>query len=356
MGILIGLIGFFVMLLIVVIVHELGHMLTALYFKVPVEEFGIGYPPRAMKIGTHRGVVYSLNWLPIGGFVRFAKTLSDESGEKPIHGEGALSLAPPLHRIAILASGPIMNIVLAIVIYTGVIWYQGVGTATGAYTIASVPANSPAYGILLPGDVLLAAQGNGDTIADAIAKAKGNVELRVQRDGTEIDVMVEPRTWQTDNGNSQFGIGIYYRPETIYQKVGLPEAFRLALVNCGNAIGDTLHGLRTIIAGVITMQPAGANMVGPVGLVGMTQQVIDQSGFVGLLLLAAFLSLNLAVINLLPFPALDGSHILFAAIEWLRGGKRLSPERESLIHAAGFTALLMLMIVVSFQDIGRLFQ
>jgi len=334
-----------------VFVHELGHFISAVRLGVKVEEFGFGYPPRMLTLFRWRGVPVTLNWLPLGGFVRMV----GEEGD--YEAEGSLSSAPPWKKIIIMSAGAIMNLLAAVVLFGIVGTYEPLGPVT----VESILPNSPAAQAgLQQGDVILAV--NGTAIESTRA-------LQEQIHAAGGEVVLDVRRADPQSGDTTFNVSIVPLDNKIGVEIGIPA---------GEATGERydLNPLRALAFGVrqtatwsVTMIDALAQLLaslfglgntavqgglaGPVGIARITGEVA-KTGLINYLNLTALISVNLAVFNLLPIPALDGSRIVFALVEWIRRGKRVPPEKEAMVHAAGMIALLGLMVLVTFSDVRNI--
>jgi regulator of sigma E protease len=347
--------AFLLMLGLLVLVHELGHFLTAVWFGIKVEEFGLGYPPRAMVLFERNGVKYTLNWLPIGGFVRFGG-----EGEQ-IYGVGSLSAASPWKKIAVLFAGPLMNLLLAFLIFSGIFMARGVPEAfNGARIDVVYPATPAERAGLQSGDLLVSLNGRTlDTDLSVIrliaAENRGRtIEAVVERDGARVVLMITPGPWQRDGVAFENGFGFAYTPN-----IQIVPATPLKALNAGfsytfDILGRFIAGIGQMLGSLlgITEAPQGG-VAGVVGIARGTGEVIQRDGWLGFWQWTALISLNLFLINLLPIPALDGSHILFSLIEIARGGKKIPPEREAMVHAIGFMMLMGLMVVITVSDVAN---
>jgi regulator of sigma E protease len=349
------LVAFLFMLGLLVLVHELGHFWTARRLGIKVDEFGIGYPPRAATLFERGGVRYTLNWIPIGGFVRFG----GEGGDS-IYGVGSLAAAPPWKKIAVLAAGPLMNLLLAILIFVGLLLVNGAPQVVDGARIGEVYPNTPAAAAgFQTGDVLLVLAGQPigqDTKAiTAIARAhKGEaIPAIVERGGQRVTLMVTPGPWTTPDGEQrEVGFGFAYNAHLALVPVGPLQAIALGVATTFDLLGRFIEGLGQLIGGLLGLNQAPpGGVTGVVGIARGTGEVIQRDGLTGFWQWTALLSLNLFLFNLLPIPALDGSHIMFALIELARRGKKIPPEREAMVHAVGFMMLIGLMVVITFFDI-----
>jgi regulator of sigma E protease len=355
---------FVVVLSGLVFVHELGHFLTAKRFGIPIEEFGFGYPPRligivrdangkwrlvlgqktpkASELGGTR-TIYSLNAIPVGGFVRPA-------GEDDPRVPGGLSAAPKRTRIAVLAAGSIFNLAFAFLVYV-------IGFRVGwpdRVVINTVVAGTPAEQAgLRAEDIVLTADGRDihytTQLSDATYDNLGvPMIVQVQRAAEELTLTVTPReAWPENEGP----MGIEMRPD-IVTNYTWPQAI-------GRAGQEMYYQFQILVElpARIFRQEVPLETLRPIGVVGLndltreavtTAQEINQ--WFPVLQLIGLVSVALATTNLLPLPALDGGRILFVLIEAVRG-RRLDPAREGMVHLVGMLMLLVLMAVITYQDI-----
>lgn len=364
---LIAIAAFLLMLGILVVAHELGHFLTAVWMGIKVEEFGVGYPPRALTLFERDGVKYTLNWLPLGGFVRFAQG-GDGVGETLYGAGGSLAAAPPWRKIAVMVAGPLMNLLLAMVIFGVLFMAMGIPSPTGRQEISQIFADTPAaQGGFQVGDELVSLDGRSVADSAVIGEvARANlgqpVEAVVLRDGQEVALSVTPGPWTAPDGTQyESGFGFSFSPAVLITRGNPVEALWRGVTYSLELTGRMLQALASLpgaILGLFSPAPSpDGEPIGPVGIARATGEVIQQpGGFAAFWNLTAVLSLNLFLLNLLPIPALDGSHIIFALIEWLRGGKKVPPEKEALVHAIGFAALMGLMLLITVNDVINAFR
>lgn len=358
--------AFLLMLALLVIVHELGHFLTAIWMGIKVEEFGIGYPPRAMVMFERGGVKYTLNWLPLGGFVRFANS---GEGQDSLYGAGgSLAAAPPWRKILVMVAGPLMNLVLAMLILGVLFMILGVPRPSGGQDIGTVFPGTPAAAAgFMPGDELISLDGKtlkDSTLIPTLAQeSQGRaLDAVVVRDGKQLTLQVTPGPWTAPDGTRyDLGFGFSYSQHVIRDQVGPIAALGYGVSESISLTGQMVRSLASLpasIAGIFSPAPSAVGEpIGPVGIARATGEVIQQpGGFLAFWNLTAILSLNLFLLNLLPIPALDGSHIIFAVVEWLRGGKKVPPEKEALVHALGFVALMGLMLLITVNDVINAIQ
>jgi regulator of sigma E protease len=343
------------MLGVLVLVHELGHFLTAVWLGIKVEEFGLGYPPRARVLFVRNGVSYTLNWLPIGGFVRFGS-----EGES-IYGVGSLAAAAPWRKILVLVAGPLMNLVLACAIFIGLYLVQGVPTAFDGAKISTVYADTPAARAgFQNGDMLveLAGQPIKTTLSILPQIGKENtgktIPAVVERAGQRVTLTVTPGAWRDEQQGEHIGFGFAYGPNVRNVQTGLLNAITSGVSYTFQVLGAFLDGLRTLLLSLFGMAKAPeGGVTGVVGMARGTGEIIQSDGLVGFLRWSALISLNLFLINLLPIPALDGSHIVFSLIEIARRGKKVPPDKEAMVHAFGFVVLMGLMVLITISDVAN---
>ena len=339
---------FIVILVSLVVAHELAHFFTAKLFGVHVLEFGVGFPPRifAKRFGDTE---YSLNWMPLGGFVRLL------GEEDPTHPR-SLASRPAWQRLIVLASGSVINLVLPIVLFAFAFTVPH-EVSVGRAVISAVGANSPAAEAgLRSGDVILSIGGReARNTLDAGRFIRLNqgvpTDVRVRRGAEELTVTVTPR-WAPPANEGPTGIQIapqtpFTEREALMPWQSLPLGLRTTL--------DTMVLARNEI---LSWVKGGARpqVAGPVAIAQTTGEVAREGGLSPLLELAALLSINLGLLNLLPLPMLDGGRALFVVIEVLRRGRRIAPEKEAMVHLVGFVVFITLAVVVTFADISRIVQ
>jgi regulator of sigma E protease len=426
-------------LAVLILVHEIGHFVAARLIGVKVEEFGIGIPPR-IKGWRRNGVLWSINWIPFGGFV---KVLGEDG--KAADPE-SINAKPPAKRAFFLVAGSAMNFLLAFFLMILVVGFQGI-SRSNVY-IASVVAGSPAEAAgWEAGDRILEVAGvpveSSTDVGQRAREFSGNpMSVVVEREGERVETSVVPRL-NPPAGEGPTGVGITDSPVSDAsvdavaagspasnagfqpgdrivtvgsERVDDPFAFQFALLNAsgsttpveviregeevtvslavpdldsegdlleqlglgiaikprfdrvplGSVIpvgvaqaweqsGQMLSGIRDLVTGRAPLD----QIAGPLGMGQITSEIVGASPlplWVTLAQLAILLSLNLAVLNLLPLPALDGGRLLFVIVEVLRGGKKLAPEREGIVHVAGLILLLGFMVIVLVLDALRIYE
>lgn len=357
---------FILVLGVLVFVHELGHFLVAKKIGVRVEEFGFGLPPRIW--GVKRGeTIYSLNWLPIGGFVKLAgEDMEEPSSVNHSAGKAAPEISQneikrnfwarsKKERAAILLAGVTMNFVLGVAIIS-FIFTQGVFVPTDRVHIEKVLANTPAaLAGLSTGDVIVSFGGvkistSGDIINTAKKFSGQPVEMIVLRNQSQLHVQIIPRK-DPPKEEGPMGIVISNLEEKKYPWYQAPfygtiEAVKMSLM--------MLTVLLSLVWRIITFQKVGVEVAGPIGIAQATGEAI-KFGYMAVLQLMGILSLNLALINILPIPALDGGRLLFVVLEKFLG-RKVKPRAERIVHQVGMAFLLGLIVLVTINDIVRLIK
>ncbi len=420
------------LLLILVVVHELGHFATARAIGVKVLEFGVGFPPRvfgvytgrtevllhtrtryigvdgpqslrpgqrvkvasieeedlglvAVEVELHRkrdgnedpshfnrpvdhllwhegkirsvnggsiqlaDMLYSVNLIPLGGFVRLA-------GENNPTVPQSLASRRPSARIMVLAAGAVMNAVLPLLIFT-IMFMLPQEETVGRLAVREVIEGSPAEQAgILSGDIFIAA--NEQVIENRIDLTReinltGGSELtaHIERDGQLQNLTLTPAF---NTGSSQWQVGVAVdltETHTVSRSMPLWEAIPASVTGTW----DLLVLLKQSIGGMIS-HGAAPQLSGPVGIAQMTGEISREGGLIGWLTVGILLSVNLAIINILPFPMLDGGRIVFVVIEWLRRGKRISQEKENLVHLIGLVVLVGGIAAITVNDVSRIIE
>jgi regulator of sigma E protease len=288
-----------------------------------------------------------LNALPLGGFVKMA-------GEEDPTGPRTLASKPIFTRLLVLSAGSLMNALLPLLLFS-IAFMVPHNMVVGQVVIEKVAPDSPAARAgIEPGDTLLRindkpVRNTGDVYRYIhINLGKKTTLLVKHSDSTTENVRLIPR-WKPPEGQAAVGIAIRtLNPTVIRQSEPFWKAIPLGVSECIETLGIFKNAIITMIIGVTPVAVAG-----PVGIAQMTGEVA-RAGFSPLLEFAAFLSINLAIINMFPIPALDGGRIVFVLLEWVRRGKRVSPRVEGLIHMIGFAMLIGLILIITYQDIIRI--
>lgn len=352
-------------LIVLILAHEFGHFIAAKIFGVKVEEFGIGYPPRLF--GIQKGeTFYSVNLLPLGGFVRIHG--EDEAWEAEEHAkdetidsfsvERSFAHQAIWKRAVILIAGVTMNMVVGWFIFSGI--YM-VGTPAHL-AVAEVSKDSPAYAAgIRTNDFMVSAKLGAVTLSDpiksedfiaAMKKAAGEkVSIGILRDGKMQTLEIVSRT-NPPAGEGSLGVSLAdagVPKQSFWRSIG--SGFEAAI----SVFWLTLKGFFTLIIGLFTAPTTAlAGVAGPVGVFGIAAQT-GKMGLIYLFQLVALISINLSVLNLIPFPALDGGRVLFLLIEKIKGTP-VSYKTQRVVNTVGFVALLLLMAFVTMHDVGNILR
>jgi regulator of sigma E protease len=372
---------FIIILAILILVHEFGHFIVAKFFKIRVDEFGIGYPPRAATLFEKWGTKFTLNWIPFGGFVK----IFGENGEDadPIHhlpeAEASRSFVrkPRYAQALVLVAGVAFNLIFAwILISSG--FLVGLPTSTSGapagrqvenprLVITMVSPDSPAAESgLKSGDTIVgvesvntdpkknttlaAAELSPESVSEFIAK-NGNEKISISYSRGEISgtAVATPKEGIISNrkaiGISMDKIGVL--------KLPVHAAFWEGAVTTLSLTKLTAVGLVEFVYNSVRGQADLSQVTGPVGIVGLVGDA-SKLGVIYLISFTAFISINLAVINLIPFPALDGGRLLFVIIESIKRSP-ISPKVANVMNTVGFFLLIGLMVVVTVSDVIKLF-
>ncbi len=344
--------GILLVLSILILIHELGHFLVAKKSGVWVEEFGFGLPPRMVgkKIGE---TIYSLNWLPFGGFVRLHGEMSDEGVSKP---NRAFLGKSKLTRARIVVAGIVMNLLLGLVCFAIVYSFLGIPKEQGFVQIIEVVKDSPAAEAgLTPNDIVVSLN------KTSVIKSSHFTNLTKENAGKKITLEIKRgETIQKYNitlrENPEDGksfLGIVVSSQMTYYPPVWQRPFYGAYYGTIASYETTISVFQGLW-GTVTQASRGqvpTDTVGPVGIFAVIYFVLKQ-GILPILNLMGLISINLAVINILPIPALDGGRLFFIGIEALFG-KKVLPKVEAAFHSIGFILLLVLIFIISFFDIKR---
>jgi regulator of sigma E protease len=345
---------FFLILGLTVVIHELGHFVVARLAGVRVLEFGIGFPPRARVLRDQGETVYTLNWLPIGGFVK----LEGEDGEE-LDDPRSFGRAPLLVRLLILAAGVVMNFVLAFAIFAGIAL---AGDPALGITVGEIQPGSPAaVAGILPGDTLASIDGTsfdalgGPTLLDALRAAAGReVDLAIIRNSVTriVHVQLRPAS-EISATNGALGVSkLVGTPTDVTIGHDPPTAARLGVERTVFATRLIVGGLGDLVSGLVnhpTEQPPAA---GPLGIAIQIGDTFWTLGPVFTLFLAGVLSANLGVVNILPLPPLDGGRMLIITLKSIFGS-RISLRAEQVTYIVGFVFLFAFLIWVTGFDLIR---
>ena len=342
-----------------VVIHEIGHFVTARLSNVRVLEFGIGFPPRAKVLRNKGETLYSLNWLPIGGFVK----LEGEDGTE-VDDPRSFSHQGLAKKLTILVAGVVMNIVLAFVIFTGIAWLASPFVGVKFFEVQ--PDSPAAAAGLQPGEAIVAVDGEryqfiaGPNALVALRERAGETVVLTVADttGAQRDVSVTLRS-QAEIDAQKGALGIsgankpfegYFFGE--YTTNDLATAARIGVEQTVRWMGLIVSGLASLVSSVVNDPTAPPPVSGPVGIATQIGDIFWNSGPILTLYVAGILSANLAVVNILPFPPLDGGRMLMITLKRIFGA-RISLRAEQLTYVVGFVFLFAFIIWVTGFDIIR---
>ncbi len=411
---LLTIILFILILSLVVLIHELGHFLTAKKFGVKVTEFGIGFPPRICKIFTWQGTDFTLNWLPLGGFCAMEGEASQEEeiekttkkttkkedikaaenetinvvkstkkktiAQKNTDKSGLFEVKTTWQKILIILAGPVFNFILGALAFVIIFAIQGIPSHEPTQVIIThVQSDSPAdLADLTPDLQIYSLTNSAGSQSSQITKAQEVVDFVQNNQGQEIILQTLPMTCQNpidcpadlqnhtiilnhlSESNPQTGAlgitmseyGVKFYPW--YQH--LPLSIYHGFIQSFQAITELLSGLISAIQSLFLDQESQIAVMGPVGIVTQLEETqLFQNGIIATIQFIGILSLNLGVINLLPLPALDGGTIILLLIEKFLGKAKVGPVRNFLNYF-GLIALILLSIIITGQDIWRIFS
>lgn len=327
---------------LLVLVHELGHFFTAKMVGMRVDEFGIGFGPKIVSY-KHGETLYSLRLIPLGGFNKIAGMDPDEKQDEQSFNAKSIPA-----RMLVIVAGSAMNFVLPILLFTIIFLHSGIDSPTRDPIIGTVFADKPAAQAgLSVGDRIVTVNDTEITtwqqfVSIIQVNANNKLTLRYNHQGEMQTVTVTP---EYDEKNNRGIIGIMPHLEKSYPT--FIEAIGLAFKQTYMVASSMVVGIGQMVTGKVA-----AEVAGPIGVAQMAGEVA-QLGLMPLLQFAAFLSINLGLINLLPVPVLDGGHIVTLAVEGVRG-KPLSKNHMQVIQMIGFALLMLLFLVATFKDISRL--
>lgn len=350
---------FFLILSTLVLIHEFGHFYVAKKSGMLVEEFGFGLPPRifAIKVGE---TLYSVNILPFGGFVKiFGESSDDLKGVVKSNLKRAFNSKPWYQRGAVIIAGPVMNFLLAVVV-TSYLFSKGLYLPTGRIELVKVEKNSPAqYAGLRAKDLLVSLKkdklytfNSTEQLVELSQKYAGEmVEINFIRNGKKLSTRLVP---SKKPPKGQGPLGIVITPEVEFRKYSLLEAPLVGLKESINISIQFYRELLRIIGRFIFLKFPQVEVAGPVGIAKLTGQAV-KNGFDSVIQLLGLLSLNLALINIFPFPALDGGQLTFVLYEGITR-RKINEELKTKINTAGLVILLFLIILITVNDIKKAFN
>ncbi len=359
---------------LLVILHELGHFFAALWLKIKVDEFGLGFPPKAKTLFTWRGTEFTLNWIPFGGFVRLLGEMSGESDSKQ-----AFSERPIWQRLVVLLAGPGVNFIIALLLFGLVYSVGGIPVSlNGEARVSQIAPNSPAASAEVPVNYrLLGFLPAGDLTSTELQKTAqiSDVQKFIEghRGETWRAVLEGPCQLTTCESNKvekalylrtkaetppdQGSMGVVFREYELKFYPWYEMPFRGMQFGMQQTVDMTLmmlSELGSIFTKLFTGQGVSQSVAGPIGIVHQASTAgITSGGWLVLLNFAGMISLNLAVMNILPIPALDGGRALLVLAELIAGKRRMNLI-EGYVNYAGFILLCSLLVLISLRDIWQL--
>lgn len=356
---------FIAVIVALIVVHELGHFIAAKLSGMRVDEFGLGYPPRALTIAKVGETEYTLNWLPFGGFV---KIFGEDGGQ----GSRAFATRPRILQAIVLVAGIAMNMLFAYVLITGAL-ITGVPRALSdaellqathaELAVANVLSGSPAaLAGLLPGDSILAAEdghyafsgADPATFTKFVSDGNGNTTITLSvrhADGKIVQLFARPVAGVIASDPTRSALGVEVATIGIVPLSVGAAIIEGATLTWGATVA-TAQGLGHFFYGVFTLSADLSQVAGPVGIAGAVGSASAQ-GLGDLFSIMAIISINLAIINLIPIPALDGGRLLFVIVESIIR-RPINPRIAQTVNAIGFILLILLMVVVTAHDIFKI--
>jgi regulator of sigma E protease len=362
---------FIVVLLIIVLVHEYGHFSVAKRNGIRVDEFGIGFPPKALSLGTHKGTEFTLNWLPLGGFVRIFGENREDVVETPQAQKESMAYASRFVQAKILFAGPLFNILFAWLLFS-VTFMLGtfVSTADPLFQKYGGEQNVRILETLASGPAEVAGIAIGDHIQELIVADKtytvtkpedvsqvlkraggAPVTFVVAKKQTSHQIVVTPQKGVIADNPDAYAVGISY---DAVAKTRIPffASFVEGAKHTWVVTRDLVVFVAKLVTGGFSKEVYQNALTGPVGVARVVGSAASV-GFSYLLTVTAFISINLGVINLVPFPALDGGRLAIIGVEALTK-KRISPKVLGYINTIGFVVLIALMLFITYKDVAKL--
>lgn len=369
---MLAILAFILMLSVLVIIHELGHFITARIFKVKIEEFGIGYPPKVADLFKWKGIPFTLNLIPIGGFVRMLG--ESEPGQSPAHSPsstghiGAFYSKPRWQRLIVVLAGATINFLFGVVAFAVIYSRLGIPTPvvpTQTQVVEVAPGPGKTAG-LLPDDIIVSAkdsQGNaieahGVTQFTSWVRARpdSNLTLTISRAGKlqELKLHTRPASEITEFGAISVSLGEPIEAK-FYPWYQMPfKAIEYGLIRSFDLTKLIVSSLGQMVGDLVSKGKVPTDVAGPIGIVSeVGKQKIFASGFLRALDFTALFSINLAIMNVLPIPALDGGRALFILLEYVIGRRRISNFEEKA-NQVGMVFLLILIFLISVKDIWQI--
>ncbi len=368
---LLTVVAFVVLLTLLILIHEFGHFMAARKAGVVVEEFGFGLPPKARTLFKRGGTEFTLNWVPFGGFVRLKGETAIDKGDR--NTPGSFHKASLTARIMILSAGVFMNFVLAFVLlvfgFSAGRWIptyfqmsdmlshaeRGIISLKTGVVIEKVLSGEPAAIAGVPEkSVLLAVNDTPITLAEQVSQIQENKRRVVYTVLVGEGEQANEQTYTVALKEGKSGVVISTFPRELSAPLrGMGTSMLLALREARIMTEQTVQGIGELIASLAQSGRVPEGITGIVGIAQLTYSSV-QAGFMTYLRLVALISLSLAILNFLPFPALDGGRLLFVLVEAVTR-RPLNRRFEAYSNALGFSVLILLILLITFYDIIRLF-
>lgn len=334
---------FALLLGVLVVFHEFGHYVMARLMGMKVHEFAFGFGPVLARLFRRGDTVFSIRAVPLGGFVRIAGM---DPGDEEDDGFNA---AAAWRRALVILAGPFMSLVLGYIVFSGIGYVAGFPTSEPTTKVAAIVRKSPAEKAgLKPGDVIVAINGsripNGDRMLNAIRSSAGKeLTIAVNRDRKPVTITATPKLGEVPGVKGKVGL-LGFTPEPKMERAGLVKSLERGSIQTYNVATGIISRL---FSKNITKDVGGIVMI-----YQLTGEMVKEGAYAVFVELA-ILSIMLGVINLIPWPVLDGGHILYLVVEKIRG-KRLEPERWYAIQMAGMAVLIFLAVFLVYYDISRI--
>jgi regulator of sigma E protease len=353
MELLLTIVQFVLVFGVLLLVHETGHFIMCRIAKVPVEEYGIGLPPRLLTLFRWQGTAFTLNALPFGAFVR-------PLGEVDRKIEGGLANASPLKKLGVYFGGPVMNVLLGLILLVIMFFQMGVPVENKVMVVAVAPESPALLSGIQPGDIIVSINGtdvDSMTIMQTLIKEQvgKEVDITLQRDDLEMVITTVPRV-NPPQGQGALGVTM----SNPYEQITLWEAFPTAITTAYDQMREFILLPGRLLSGAVSKDES--RVVGIVGIYDMytaagemdadTSSGSSQGTPIFRLYLIASISIAIGLTNLLPIPALDGGRILLTLPEWIFR-KRVPQKVESYLISISFMALILLMIFITYNDIAN---
>jgi regulator of sigma E protease len=351
---------FLIILSFLVIIHEMGHFLFARWSKIKVEEFGLGYPPKAKTLFKDKlGTIYTLNWLPFGGFVR----MFGEDGGQLV--KGSFSSVSVWKRLVVVLAGATINFIFGVLAFGAIYSQHGIPTNLNGVRVEVVAPGSPAElaGVKVGELVTSVSQSNdkaetktSEALISFVQKHRGEKVILETKEGPAYETYVR-KPEEVPTGEGALGLTLTDFEMKHYPWWEMPFRGMWVGLKAATSFGFLiLDALGKMVSELVFMGKVPADVSGPVGIVYTAEKEgFLREGFWSQLNFAAILSINLAIVNVLPFPALDGGRAVFLVWELLTR-KRVNQKVETWLNTAGFALLLSLIVLISVRDVGRVFQ